>query len=55
MGNNEEFERLAKEFEEDTGFLPPGKDDTMRMLDSESLWMVWNAWLSGRKRGHDGA
>lgn len=47
--NQEEMDRLAMEFKEDTGEYAPGyAEDTFFGAVVE---MMWKAWLKGRTRG----
>ena len=53
---NERFERMAEEFDADTGFMAPGKDfpaaaGNSPHADESYRQDVWHAWLKGLARG----
>ena len=47
--NNEEFEKLAKEFYQETGFLAPGKDTGFNPQDREEVIKTWGEWLKTKE------
>ncbi len=44
------FERVAKDFYDQTGCLRPGKDDAAGVYSKEEREEVWDAWVGGVKQ-----
>lgn len=48
MNYNEEYERLAEAFYQDTGLMAPGKDMPAAMgntVSQEERWEKWREWI----------
>jgi hypothetical protein len=52
MNYNEEYERLAEQFYQDTGIMAPGKDMPAAMgktISQEERWAAWEKWIKEGK------